>query len=50
MWLLISCLLHSCCSTMAFSSLILHLHMCQLRSMLLTPNIVLLLLMLLLPS
>ena len=44
MWLLMSCLLDSCCSTVVVSFLTLHLHMCKPRSMLLTPNIALLLL------
>ena len=47
MRLLSSCLLDSCCSTMTFSLLTLHLHMCKPRSMQLTPNTVLLLLVLL---
>jgi hypothetical protein len=47
MWLLMSWLLDSCCSTIKNSLLTLHLHMRQRRSMQLTPNIVLLLLMLL---
>lgn len=45
MGLLMSCLLDSCCR-MTFSLLTLHLHMHQPRSMLLTPNIALLLLLL----
>jgi hypothetical protein len=44
MWLLMFCLLDSCCSTVTVSLLTLHLRMCQPRSMLLTPNIALLLL------